>query len=402
MILAAAASALGWALSPPTDPQQKAKATTLTHVDPATLATSLQQPIASNAQKGQAPAPPVLPYYSERSSTISHINRDGTLAGAPIYMPKNSSLNPPPKPQSFLGRTDTDHDEQLRARIMESAGQQNTRMNHGNAGYANGMVLVRKPNPQQAQIDTRSLPVTSLTKPAYQIRMDRVPNADGPAFGVGHNQSVRDASYVTKLPEQATAFKGRAGPAQSHDRNGGALEREGVPSPFVYMPVPKENCYLTTIGDRPVGHGIVQSQPFEQAEVRTRPYATYATGARQPNATAVGDLGGTTLAVPIDRAPKMRTVTGRVPNGTFVDQKKQGFDLGFPLHTHQPFDDIEMRDPNGALLTVPQHLAGASANIETLEPYGLNLQQDIAPELTLEQEETNPFFVPWGYVDRFD
>lgn len=402
MFVVAAAGALGWALSPPSNPQQKAQSTSLTHVDPAALATALQQPVASNAHPTQSLAPPVLPYYSERSSAVSHINRDGTLAGAPIHMPKAATLNPPPKPQSFLGRTDTDHDEQMRARVMESAAQQNTRMNHGNAGYATGMVMVRKPSPQQAQIDTRSLPVTSLTKPAHQIRMDRAPNPDGPAFGVGHNQSVRDASYVTKLPEQATAFKGRAGPAQSHDRNAGALEREGVPSPFVYMPVPKENCFLESLGDRPVGHGIVQAQPFEQAEVRTRPYATYATGTRQPNSTAAGDLGNTTLAVPIDRAPKMRTVTGHCPNGTFVDQKKQGFDLGFPLHTHQPFDDIEMRDPNGALLTVPQHLAGAAANLETLEPYGLTLEQEVAPDLTLAQEETNPFFVPWGYVDRFE
>lgn len=401
MLLAAAAGALGWALSPPPPPQQKAQAASLTHVDPATLASSLQQPTASNAQR-QVPAPPVLPYYSERSSAISHINPDGSLAGAPIHIARAAALNPPPKPQSFLGKTDTDADEQMRARVMESAAQQNTRMNHGNAGYANGMVLVRKPDPQQAHIDTRSLPVTSLTKPAYQVRMDRAPNRDGPAFGVGHNQSVRDASYVTKLPEQAAAFKGRAGPAQSHDRNPGALERGAVPSPFEYMPVPKENCVLERLGDRPVGHGIVQNQPFEQAEVRTRPYATYATGTRAPNPDAVGDLGDTALAVPMDRAPKMRTVTGRVPNGTFVDQKKQGFDLGFPLHTHQPFDDVEMRDPNGAFLNVPQHLLGSVANIETVDPYGLSLQQEVAPELTLDQEETNPFFVPWGYVDRFE
>ena len=402
MIIAAAAGALGWALSPPARPQQQVADASLTHTPPAVLVDALRQPQASNAPRGQPPGAPVLPYFSQRASAVPHINRDGTLAGAPIYMPKAAAYNPPPKPQSFLGMAPTDLDEQLRARAMESASQQNRRMNHGNKGYANGMVMVRKPDPQQAQIDTRMLPVTSLTRPAHQIRMDRTPNPDGPAFGVGHNQSVRDAGIVTKLPEQAMAFKGRAGPAQGHDRNPGLLEREGVPSPFQYMPVPKQNCYLERIGDRPLGHGIVQSQPFEQAETRTRPYATYATGARAPNPDAVGNLGDTPLAVPVDRAPKMRTVTGRCPNGTFVDQKKQGFDLGFPLHTHQPFPDIEMREPNGAMLNVPQHLAGAAANLETLEPYGLDLQQDVAPELTLDQEFANPFFVPFSYVDRFD
>ncbi|KAK9827025.1 hypothetical protein WJX74_003902 [Apatococcus lobatus] len=400
MIIAAAAGALGWALSPPAPPQQKANETSLTHVTPQALTSALQQPVASNAGRAQQLAP-VLPYYSHRASATPHVNRDGTLAGAPIQPARAVALNPPPKPQSFLGKADTDLDEQMRARAMESAAQQRTRMNHGNKGYATGMVMVRKPDPQQSHIDTRSLPVTSLTRPAHQIRMDRAPNPDGPAFGVGHNQSVRDASVVTKLPEQATTFKGRAGPASSHDRNPDTLER-GVPSPFQYMPIPKENCYLERLGDRPVGHGIVQSQPFEQAEVRTRPYATYETGARQPNPDAVGDLGDTPLAVPIDRAPKMRTVTGRVPNGTFVDQKKQGFDLGFPLHTHQPFDTIEMRDPNGAMLQVPQHLAGAAANLDTHEPYGLELQYEITPELTLDQEFSNPFFVPYACVDRFD
>lgn len=401
MIIAAAAGALGWALSPPAPPQQKAKDDALTHVPPRELVAALQQPVASNAPRGQA-ATPVLPYYSHRASATPHINTDGTLAGAPIRPGKTAALNPPPKPQSFLGRPGTDLDEQLRARAMESASQQRTRMNHGNKGYATGMVMVRKPDPQQAHIDARTLPVTSLTRPAHQIRMDRTPNPDGPAFGVGHNQSVRDASIVTKLPEQATTFKGRAGPASSHDRNPGLLEREGVPSPFQYMAIPKENCFLEELGDRPVGHGIVQSQPFERAEVRTRPYATYATGARAPNPDAVGDLGDTPLAVPLDRAPKMRTVTNRVPNGTFVDQKKQGFDLGFPLHTHQPFDTIEMRDPNGAMLQVPQHLAGAAANIDVHEPYALDLQYEVAPELTLDQELANPFFVPYACVDRFE
>ncbi len=403
MIIAAAAGALGWALSPPAPPQQKFAATTLTHTSPSTVATALQHPQASNAQGAQLSATPILPYFSQRSSTAAHINRDGTLAGAPIHMPRSVALNPPPKPQSFLGRADTDLDEQLRARTMESASQQNKRMNHGNKGYATGMVMVRKPNPQQAQIDTRTLPVTSLTRPANVIRMDRTPNIDGPAFGVGHNQSVRrsDVDITTKLPEQATTFKGRAGPAQSHDRNGNLLQR-GVPSPFEYMPIPKENCFLEELGDRPYGHGIVQAQPFKQAGVRTRPYATYETGTRAPNPDAVGDKGDTTLAVPIDRAPKMRTVTGHCPNGTFVDQKKQGFDLGFPLHTHQPFESIEMRDPNGAMLNVPQHLAGTAANIDTHEPYGLQLQYEITPELKLDQEFSNPFFVPFEVVDRFD
>ena len=401
MLVAVAAGALGWALSPPSTAHQKAKDTSLTHVSPATIVSSLSQAQASNAPHGAAPPTPVLPYYSQRSAT-THLNRDGTLAGAPIHMPRSATLNPPPKPQSFLGKTDTDLNEQLRARVMESASQQNKRMNHGNKGYATGMVMVRKPNPQQAHIDTRTLPVTSLTKPAQVIRVDRQGNPSGPAFGVGHNQSVRDASYVTKLPEQALAFKGRAGAAQGQDRNPGTLEREGVPSPFDYMPVPKENCYTSSLANRPLGHGIIQSQPFEQAEVRTRPYATYETGTRPPNPTSTGTLGDTTLAIPLDRTPKMRTVTGRCPNGTFVDQKKQGFDLGFPLHTHQPFPDVEMRDPNGAMLNVPQHLAGAAANIDTHEPYGLDLQQEVAPELTLDQELDNPFFVPFGYVDRFD
>lgn len=400
MIIAAAAGVLGWALSPPTAPQQKFKDASLTHAPPAQVASALQQPQASTMPAGAAQSTPILPYYSQRTSATPHINTDGSLAGAPIYISKKAAYNPAVKPQSFLGKDSNDLDEQMRARVMASASQQNTRMNHGNKGYANGMVMVRKPNPQQAHLDTRTLPVTSLTRPAYQIRMDRVPNADGPAFGVGHNQSVRDASIVTRLPEQAEAFKGRAGPATSHDRNNNMLER-GQPSPFEYMPIPKENCFLEQLGDRPVGHGIVQAQPFKQAEVKTRHYSTYETGSRTPNPDAVGDLGETTLATPIDRAPKMRTVTNRVPNGTFVDQKKQGFDLGFPLHTHQPFPTLDNRDPNGAMLQVPQHLAGAAANLDTHEPYGLELEYQVTPELTLDQEFQNPFFVPFSLVDRF-
>ena len=400
MLIAAAAGALGWALSPPAPPQQQFKDASLIHTPPAQVATALRQARPSNAPAGTNTSP-ILPYYSQRSSATPHINTDGTTAGAPVIVPHAVRLNPPPQPQSFLGKDLTDLDEQLRARAMESANQQGKRMNHGNKGYATGMVMVRKPNPQQAQLDTRALPVTSLSKPAHQIRMDRAPNADGPAFGVGHNQSVRDASYVTKLPEQAMAFKGRAGPASSHDRNSSILER-GLPSPYTYMPIPKENCFLEQLGDRVVGHGKIQEQPFKQAEVKTRHYSTYETGSRRPNPDAVGDLGDTSLAIPIDRAPKMRTVTNRAPNGTFVDQKKQGFDLGFPLHTHQPFPDIEMRDPNGAMLNVPQHLAGSVANIDTHEPYQLELQYQLAPELTLDQEFSNPYFVPFSLVDRFD
>ena len=402
MLVVAAAGALGWALSPPVTGQKRANQATLTHVDPVKIATSLQQPQSSSAASNQPPPPPILPYFSQRTSTIAHINRDGTLAGAPIEMERQTVYNPAPKPQSFLGKTGTDLDEQMRARVMESASQQNTRMNHGNKGNAHGMVMVRKPDPQQAHVDTRNLPVTSLTKPAYQIRMDRQGNPSGPAFGVGHNQSVRcDTSLVTKIPEKADAFLGRSGPAQSHDRNNNSLERDGTPSPFDYTRIPKENCYLQSLGDRPMGHGSIQTQPFEQAEHKTRHYSTYETGTRMPNPDALADLGDTSLAVPIDRAPKMRTVTNRVGNGTFVDQKKQGFDLGFPLTVHQPFPSVENRDPNGAVLNVPQHLAGAAANIDTHEPYGLTLQQDVSPELTLDQEITNPFFVPWDYVDRF-
>lgn len=100
-------------------------------------------------------------------------------------------------------------------------------------------------------------------------------------------------------------------------------------------------------------------------------------------------------------APKMRCVLNRVPNGTFVDQKKQGFDLGPPLYTHEPFPTILNRDPNGCAAPYANQDGLEHLVVDTLQPNDMTLRLDLAPELSLAQRFANPYFVPAGYVDRF-
>jgi len=100
-------------------------------------------------------------------------------------------------------------------------------------------------------------------------------------------------------------------------------------------------------------------------------------------------------------SPKMRCVLNRVPNGTFVDQKKQGFDLGPPLYTHEPFPTILNRDPNGSAAGYANQDGLERLQVDTLQPNDLTQRVDLAPELQLAQEFANPFFVPFAYVDRF-
>ncbi|RYZ31131.1 MAG: hypothetical protein EOP01_03995 [Propionibacteriaceae bacterium] len=100
-------------------------------------------------------------------------------------------------------------------------------------------------------------------------------------------------------------------------------------------------------------------------------------------------------------APKMRTVLNRAPNGTFVDQKQQGFDLGPPLYTHEPFPTIPNRDPNGCAAAYANQDILQHHVVDTLRPNDLTLQQGLDPALGLAQRFANPFFVPYAYVDRF-
>lgn len=100
-------------------------------------------------------------------------------------------------------------------------------------------------------------------------------------------------------------------------------------------------------------------------------------------------------------APKMRTVINRVPNATFVDQKQQGFDLGPPLYTHEPFPSVLYRDPNGSAAGYAVQDGCVRTVHQTLRPSDMTLPQDVAPGLSMPQRLANPYFVPAAYVDRF-
>lgn len=299
LVTAAAVAALGWAISPPPPPKSDASGLSqLTHVDPQVLAKGLPQPVSASGAAD--PGPPVLPYFSQRRAP-THINFDGSLAGAPIRPQRTVALNPPPKPQCVLGRYDVDIDEQVRDRTVPSAQNNASALNFAVPDGVHQMV--RKPDPQQAQVDLARLPVTSLTTPASaqsrSIRMDRLGNPDGPAFGVSHNESLRSGQYQTRLPEKADAFLGRYGPMQGppQDRNAFDLER-GQAAPFSYMPVPKSNCYIDRLTVADHGHGPAQAQPFEGAEVRAPHYNIHDLGNRPPNPTALHGDGRTILADP--------------------------------------------------------------------------------------------------------
>lgn len=300
---AAVVAALGWAVSPPPPPKSDDQLAGLTHVPPAVLARGLPQPVSASGASD--PGPPVLPYFSQRRATATHLNADGTLAGVPIRPARRVALCDPPKPQCVLGRYDVDLDEQVRARTVPSAQSNASALNFAVPEGAHQ--LVRRPDPQQAQIDLASLPVTSLTTPASaqsrNMRMDRRGNADGPAFGVCHNESLRSSQYTTRLPEQAEGFAGRFGPMQGQgpDRNTADLLR-GMPSPFAYMPVPLSNAYIDRLTVADHGHGVIQAQPFEGAEVRARHYAVNDLGNRCPNPTALVD-DGLTLVPDVGLSP---------------------------------------------------------------------------------------------------
>ena len=295
---AAVVAALGWAISPPPVKPADQQADQLTYVPPIVLAQGLPQPVSATGVADTGP--PILPFYSQRRAP-THINADGTLAGAPIRPQRAVALCDPPKPQCVLGRYDVDLDEQVRSRTLPSAQNSASALNFA---VPEGVhQLVRKPDRQQAQVDLATLPVTSLTTPAYaqsrNLRMDRRGNADGPAFGVGHNESLRTSQYTTRLPEQAQGFMGRYGPMQGQpqDRNCFDLER-GVPSPFTYMTVPISNSYIDKLTVADQGHGVIQAQPFEGAEVRAPHYNIHDLGNRCPNTTTVVSGGFTLLADP--------------------------------------------------------------------------------------------------------
>ena len=295
---AAAVAALGWAISPAPPVCADRKLDRLTHVDPLVLSKGLPQPLSATGAID--PGPPVLPYFSQRRAP-THIDFDGNLAGAPIRPQRTVTINPAPQPQCVLGRYDVDLNEQVRDRTVPSAQNNASALNFAVPDGVHQMI--RRPDPQQAQIDLATLPVTSLTTPASaqsrSIRMDRRGNPDGPAFGVAHNESLRTGQYQTRLPEKADAFLGRYGPMQGapQDRDTADLQRS-VAAPFAYMTVPKSNCYLDRLTVADHGHGTIQAQPFEGAEVRAPHYNIHDLGNRAPNPTALTGDGRTVLADP--------------------------------------------------------------------------------------------------------
>ena len=338
----------------------------------------------------------------------------GEPAGG-VKRDKREVYNDPPQPGVFLGMNDVVIQDEVRKRVMMEASQIQTDMNcfNGANGWAQGMTLVSKPNPQQAHIDQRKYPITSLSKPFsnHYIGPDtRRPNPTS-TLGIAYDVTDRTGLFdeVVRLPERAIPFENQWGQATA-GATGNANLRPPILdlNPYEYTRTPKVNCFSDQLERMPqgsyttmLGDQIDTFREFEGQEVRKHDSVqTRVSGKRMPN----GEVIYAEIA-PL-KQPLLKGVEGRAPGGSRNDQmdilgqSQEGvhvskLPLAKQMVNRQGTADVRDNYSSQALLPFEQ---------QQKAPYDFMIDQQVGGENSLQLHAgsllSNPFAIQAGYAGR--
>lgn len=438
LTIAAAAGAMGWAMSPfepaseTVDPQLFAAtqlapvpagplpaSSQLSHPTPAPIgeAASAVTPTAllSDALLRPADASKAMPDFSTKGGyggLPPYLNSSGMLGSAITASgPKRTAYEDPPVPSAALGMNDIDITDDLRQRTMMEAGMLAKDMNDNNGGWwASGQTMVGKPNPQQAQIDSRRTPVTSLSKPFYNTYMfdARMPNPDGAFLGVQFDTAQRDDfNQTVRLPERSTGFANRvgggtAGITGNRDMRPASLSA----NPFLYTKTPLKNCYMDKAYTPNGAIPLTVDFPQEQEGFMVRKAApTEMTDAPAGAPFTAQEVRG----MPVMRAPLLSEVEARVPGGTYSANPNQCDKVGQSMYgetaSRQPFASVENR---GTARTTEsgnsQQFLAPFEQQQNRPVQDLEIVNDVGQPNSVELQRganaSNPYFIQAGYVGR--
>ena len=339
----------------------------------------------------------------------------GDMPAGGLTRPKREIYNEPPKPGVFLGMNDVVIQDEVRKRVMMEASSIQTDMNNFNGAnaWAQGMTLVSKPNPQQAHIDSRKYPITSLSKPFsnHYIGPDtRRPNPTS-TLGIAYNVTDRTGLFdeVVRLPERAIPFENQWGQPTA-GATGNANLRPPVYdlNPYEYTRIPKVNCFSDQLERMPqgsytvmLGNQIDTFREFEGQEVRK--------GDSVDNRIPTKTLpNGNVIYAQIDplKQPLLKGVEGRAPGGSFNDQmdilgqSQEGTHVSkLPLtkqvERRQGTADVRDSYTSQALLPFEQ---------QQKAPYEFVIDQQVGDTSSLQLHAgallANPYAIPAGYAGR--
>lgn len=439
LTLAAFTGAVGWAMSPYSDAGSEAvdpfatAAAQLAPVPAAPLPGNMQLSNSTPAPMGQAASalaptpllsdsivrPPdgsaAMPDFSTKGGyggLPPYLNSSGTLGTAITSSgPKRTALQEAPVPSAPLGMNDIDITDDLRQRTMMEAGMLAKDMNDNNGGWwATGQTMVGKPNPQQAQIDSRRTPVTSLSKPFYNTYLfdARMPNPDGAFLGVQFDTAQRDEyNQMVRLPERSTGFANRVG-AGTAGITGNRDMRPAILSanPFLYTKTPLKNCYMDKAYTPNGAIPITVDFPQEQEGFMVRKAAPTEMGEAPKGAPFTAQE---VRGMPVMRAPLLSEVETRVPGGTYAANPNQCDKVGQSMYgetiSRQPFASVENR---GTARTTEsgsaQQFLAPFEQQQNRPVQDLEIVNDVGQPSSVELQRganaSNPYYIQAGYVGR--
>ena len=339
----------------------------------------------------------------------------GALPPGGITGRKREVLNDPPQPGTFLGMNDVALAEEVRSRVMMEASQIQTDLNNFNGanGWQQGMTLVCKPNPQQAAIDARKYPITSLSKPfsnSYIGPDTRRPNPTG-TLGIAYDVTDRTGMFdeVVRLPERAIPFENQWGQATAGATGNNNIRPPILDlDPYQYTRIPMVNCFAAQLERMPQGSytTVLGNQEdtfreFEGQEVRKHDSIEgRVAGKTLPN----GEVIYAEIA-PL-KQPLLKGLEARAPGGSFNDQmdilgqSQEGLHISkLPLakqvERRQGTADVQDNYCSQALLPFEQ---------KQKTPYEFMIDQQIGDTNSLQLHAgallSNPYAIPAGYAGR--
>jgi hypothetical protein len=413
MIALAVAGLAGYALSSPSEHQleearkqeRQAQLHSLAPLHPITgqlntAGTSLTSDIAPDFSNrgGYGDDPPL------------YLNSNFELGTAITKGHKQTAYQEAPRPGTFLGMNDTYLGDDIRNRTMMEASAIQTDMNNfnGEGGWAQGMTLVSKPNPQQAQIDARRTPVTSLSKPFTNLTIgpdSRRPNPTS-VMGISYNTSQRDVGEVVRLPERAIPFENQMGQATAGGSGNANLRPDILNgNPYAYTRQPKAVC-----------HEVVDYLPNGQMPFWSDTQRTFEGEMVKKNDSMLGRAGGKAAHMGnaivqdvISKDPLTAEVEARVPGGTYAANPNQcdRIDISMEGQHLAPVPvgkDVVRREVGvqAAMNYAPQGVVPAP--ILNKWPEELVVDQQVGGTTGLELEAgtqlSNPFWVKPDFVSR--
>ena len=360
------------------------------------------------------PDVPLRGGYGDRWSP-PYLNAKWEIGTAITKGHKQTVLQEAPLPDTFLGLKDLTLADDIRARTMMEPRQYQTDFNNFNGanGWAQGMTLVGRPNPQQAHIDSRRYPITSLSKPSLgSITIgpdERRPNPTS-VLGIGYDAAARGGyNQVVRLPERATAFENQMGAATPGGSGNLNMRPEILNmNPYAYTRTPKATCYVDLkwdpAGDMGAnGYWGDTRRRFEGEMVRKHDSVLGQVGGKSAH------LGNTIYPDALYREPLTKEVEARVPGGTYVDN---------PNHCDRI--DMSMEGEHVSAIPVGKdvlHRETAAQNLASFtqqnvlpfeqtqrQAQELLIQQDVGGADSLELHAgtllQNPYAVPASYVSR--